>query len=220
MWQYICPVPSWWWRRSAVSQNIQSEADRLCLKQIQLFNTLQIFVNEWLEQLQWSRIISTTWALLCVPAAQCRTEPVWFVIRAPSGDIRTYQRRTWCLFQRVGCCCTGWWSPPVDPSCSSSSWPLTESWWRTWTLHAAPPGRLCPEVCRDMNNKRMDFKVLAEKKKKTAFGLKPVYYLTKWSASSERISSGQSLTLSSKKDTISSWVIKRATVCLLRSWQR
>lgn len=159
--------------------------------------------------------------------SQCLIEPTvlkpfWFMIRTLSVESRTYRRRTWCLFQRVGCCCTGWWSPPVDPSCSSSSWPLMESWWRTWILRAAPPGRLCSEAYRDMNNRRMDFKVLAEDKKKQqkTFGLKPVYYLTKCSASSERISSGQSLTLSSKMDMISSWVIKRAAVCLLRSWQR
>lgn len=81
-------------------------------------------------------------------------------------ESRIYRRRTWCPFQRVGCCCTGWWSPPVDPSCSSSCWPPMESWWRTWTPPAAPPGRLYSEACRDMNRRGMDFKVLAEKTNK------------------------------------------------------
>lgn len=46
------------------------------------------------------------------------------------------------------------------------------------------------------------------------------YYLTNCSASSARTSSGQSLTLSSKTATTSSWVMKTAVVCLLRSWQK
>lgn len=53
-----------------------------------------------------------------------------------------------------------------------------------------------------------------------SFGQRAGSHLTRCSASSERISSGQSLTLSSRTAMISSWAIKGAADCLLRSWQK